>query len=752
MNSKYLGKKSLYSIIMFTLLSLTAFAQTEDIVHGNLIQFNDNGAWCWYQDERAVVDTTGGKLIIGSDASNNGVGGAPRDGDVEAVIFDLQSMTRLQKTILREGDPSVFYCDDHDAPAFLVGPDGRYISFYAAHRLETSSYYRIYDAGTWGSEVEFDWNTERPGGVNYNTTYSNLFYLSSQGRMFNFVRGHNDGSPNFMYSNDSGDTWAYGGQLSNTITGSAGYGRGYYKYWGNGVDRIDFITTETHPRNYNTSIYHGYVQGGKTYDSYGNEVDDDIYDSSSLPIIEDDFTTVFAANTVLNTYTMTHCWDEDVQRYEDGTIAAIISARTGGTSSDPDHCFIYCRFDGSNWTPTYLVKAGKKMYSSEEDYVGLGALDPNDPNTIYISTPYDPTDDATPLGVREIFKGVTSDSGATWTWTPITQNSVRDNFRPIVPKWNEDNTALLWWRGTYVSAQNFDAAIVGVIESSSDTTVLMNYVDATASNTFLADGSPLGATGPSSGAGAADDLWHWRTTYGNGDTILTSAESDGEDAPVIKTQTIAIEAGTYNVWVNFWGDTDDDWRIEAGLSSDNMQIFRQMACKQVDDSAHTTTLKLAEAGNIYLYQAYLGRVELEAGDTLEVFVDDEAIFIGTENTPVGDISRTWYDGISYARAGDISGVCFPDNEELPFGFDLKQNYPNPFSSITNISYTLSKTAYVNLSVFNILGQNVATLVDGEMSAGTQKTTWNAQKVPAGIYFLKMTVGNNSITKKALVAK
>lgn len=754
MHKKIFNNKFSHATILIILLSVTALGQTADIVYGNLIQFNDNGAWCWYQDERAVIDTTNSKLIVGSDGATEGVGGSPRSGDVEVVIFDLQLMIRQARYTLKESNTN-FYCDDHNVPGLLVSPDGKYIAFYAAHNREKLSYYRIYNSGTWGTETVFDWNAERPGGVNYNTTYSNLFYLSSEGRMFNFARGHDNGSPNFMYSDDSGDTWNYGGQLARSNIG--GYSRGYYKYWGNGVDRIDFICTETHPRNYNTSIYHGYVQNGNSYDSYGTEVDSDIYSDSHIPTAEDEFTTVFAANTVLNTYTMTNCWNDDIMRYEDGTIAAIISARTGGSSYDPNHAFIYCRFDGSEWKSTYLVNAGKKMYASEEDYVGLGALHPNDPNTIYISTPYDPEDNVTFLGVREIFKGVTSDSGATWSWTPITENSVRDNFRPIVPAWNEQNTALLWWRGTYYAAQSFDAAVVGIIENSTDSTVLMSYVDATSTNTFLADGSPLGATGPSSGAGASDNNWHWRTTYGNGDAVLTSAESSGgENAPVIKTQVTNIEEGTYDVWVNFWANPESDWRIEAGLNPDNMQIFRQMACKQVMSQDHNGELVLTGGGNTFLYQAYLERVVIEADDTLNVFIDDEAIQTGTANTQIGDICRTWYDGISYSHPGrhpgELSLVEYHEYDKTELGFNLDQNFPNPFSSSTNISYTILEPSNVKLSVYNMLGQEVAELINGKISTGSHSIEWNARNIPSGIYFMRMTVGDNSITKKTLLVK
>jgi hypothetical protein len=752
MIKKIITNKILLVTILFSTLNITAFGQTEDIVHGNLIQFNDNGAWCWYQDERSVIDTSGGELVVGSVASDSGCGNAPRFGDIDAVIFDLQSMTP-RKYILREGGGQ-FYCDDHHAPGILVRPDGKYTAFYAAHFGLQSSFFKIYDADVWSTEYEFNWDDSIPGGSDYQTTYSNLYYLSDEGRMFNFARGNDGGSPNFMFSDNGGNRWAYGGQLT-AGTGVGGYTKGYYKYWGNGIDRIDFICTETHPRNYNTSIYHAYIYNGKVFDSFGTEVDSNIYNRTFIPTTND-FTTVFPANTELNGYTMTHCWNNEIQTYEDGTIAAIISTRTGGGSSDPDHAFIYCRFNGSNWESTYLCQAGKKMYDSEEDYVGLGAIHPSDPNIIYLSTTYDPRDDATFLGVHEIFKGISNDNGITWAWKPITENSSRDNFRPIIPKWSEDNMALLWFRGTYFRAQEYDAAIVGIIEHSSDSIVMMNYVDATSENTFLEDGSSLIVTGPNDNPGAADNQWHRRTSYGNGNSVFTSAEIGFEDAPVIKTQVAGIEEGTYDIWANFWANPDDDWRIEAGLDPDSMRIFRQMACKQVVNGDHNIELVLTGEDNTFLYQAYLGRVLIEDNDTLNVFIDDEAIMVGTAGLEVGDICRTWYDGISYShpgqQPGNISIVECPKYDQYPLGFSLKQNYPNPFISNTIINYTLSKSAHIKLSVYNMLGQEVAELVNGYVNAGYHSTGWNEKTVSSGIYFIKMTVGDKSITKKALLAR
>jgi hypothetical protein len=403
-------KVSLFTIAITVLFQTVSFGQGQmDLVHGNLIQFNDNGAWCWYQDERAVVDKPGGKLILGSVASNNGFGGNSREGDVEAVIFDLQSGL-LEKYTLKEGNP-IFYADDHNAPAFLVRPDGKYLAMFAAHFNDTTSHYRIYETGVWGPEQIFDWNLERPGGANFQTTYSNVYYLSAEGYTYNFVRGNNK-SPNSMYSTDMGDSWSYGGQLTRNF--GVGYNNGYYRYWGNGVDRIDFVFTEYHPRDFNTSLFHGYIQNGQSYRSDGILVDDNILDTLNIPIPAD-FTRIFAANTVVQGKTMSRCWNIDVQWYDNGIITTIFKARINDTtppSNNPNHAFLYARYDGSTWTSTYLCRAGQKLYFSEQDYTGLGAMHPHDQNTIYISTPIDPRDD-TNLGNHEIFKGVTADHGAT---------------------------------------------------------------------------------------------------------------------------------------------------------------------------------------------------------------------------------------------------------------------------------------------------------------------------------------------------
>jgi hypothetical protein len=74
-------------------------------------------------------------------------------------------------------------------------------------------------------------------------------------------------------------------------------------------------------------------------------------------------------------------------------------------------------------------------------------------------------------------------------------------------------------------------------------------------------------------------------------------------------------------------------------------------------------------------------------------------------------------------------------------FTLKQNYPNPFNPSTTISFLLPQRSYVTLKVFNVLGREVATLVDGEMEAGEHTVNFNAKWIPSGVYFAQMKAGN-----------
>jgi hypothetical protein len=110
-----------------------------------------------------------------------------------------------------------------------------------------------------------------------------------------------------------------------------------------------------------------------------------------------------------------------------------------------------------------------------------------------------------------------------------------------------------------------------------------------------------------------------------------------------------------------------------------------------------------------------------------------------------------------------SGVSYPDyseNNNLISGFTLLQNYPNPFNPSTKIKYaiptvTLRKAQSdisVTLKVYDVLGNEIETLVNEEKTAGSYEVTWFAEKLPSGVYFYQLRVGELTQTKKMILTK
>ena len=241
-------------------LLLTAGVQGQDHVEGTLRMLNDNGAWSWFEDERAILDPLRGRLLVGSCASSSGVGGATRNGDIDVAWLDL-SAGRFGYFELH----NQLQADDHDTPALMVRPDGRYLALYGKHGNDPLTRYRTSiaagDATSWSSMTTY----QHGAGL----TYSNLYRLSESGRTYNFCRALNY-DPNLMYSDDDGSTWTGGAKL---LTEGGGGDRPYLRYASDGVRRVHLIATNRHPRNYDNSIYHGYLQDDKLHNSFGQIVD-----------------------------------------------------------------------------------------------------------------------------------------------------------------------------------------------------------------------------------------------------------------------------------------------------------------------------------------------------------------------------------------------------------------------------------------------------------------------------------------------
>lgn len=138
----------------------------------------------------------------------------------------------------------------------------------------------------------------------------------------------------------------------------------------------------------------------------------------------------------------------------------------------------------------------------------------------------------------------------------------------------------------------------------------------------------------------------------------------------------------------------------------------------------------------YLFVSNTGAViQIEAVDTLQGNS-------GTINITPG---KTAWNGPIVPLDVRVSDI-------VPAEFALKQNYPNPFNPSTTITYEVAATGFVSMKVYNMLGQQVGTLLNEVKSPGTYTLNWNAEGMPSGVYFYTMQADGFTATKRLVLLK
>ena len=177
-------------LICFGFLVCVGESGAADDFAGDLITFNENGAWSWFEGEQATIDSAHSKILVSSVANTHGADGMRRGGDIDVVSYDLASHTTQRFTLNNKLQEN-----DHDSAALLILPDGRYLASYSKHASDNCLRYRTSlrpgDASAWQPEETF---LTAAG-----TTYSNLFYLSKTNTIFDFYRDRGHGfDPNYL--------------------------------------------------------------------------------------------------------------------------------------------------------------------------------------------------------------------------------------------------------------------------------------------------------------------------------------------------------------------------------------------------------------------------------------------------------------------------------------------------------------------------------------------------------------------------
>jgi hypothetical protein len=145
------------------------------------------------------------------------------------------------------------------------------------------------------------------------------------------------------------------------------------------------------------------------------------------------------------------------------------------------------------------------------------------------------------------------------------------------------------------------------------------------------------------------------------------------------------------------------------------------------------------------------------------YTDASLLTAGMGGFPVGDLGwfPTQYASWKAQEATELAhiqsvlntgNVTSVRSTELPQTFQLEQNFPNPFNPSTVISYSVAKAGNVSLKVYNMLGQEVATLVNGYQAANSYDVNFNASGLSSGVYLYELRTGSNAIVKKMVLMK
>lgn len=184
-----------------------------------------------------------------------------------------------------------------------------------------------------------------------------------------------------------------------------------------------------------------------------------------------------------------------------------------------------------------------------------------------------------------------------------------------------------------------------------------------------------------------------------------------------------------------WDSSGNQVKVSWGVNSE-ISINRYAIERSSDGVSFTEVGTISAKGNTdttarYSYYDNIGNL-LSAKYRIRQITNDG----GQETTPVINFSLTNVDG----------------NYFSPLTFELLQNYPNPFNPETTIKFQIPNTARTLLKVYDILGREVATLVNQDLHAGNHSLNWDSSMVSSGVYFYRLTSGNFVDTKKMIVAK
>ncbi len=304
--------------------------------------------------------------------------------------------------------------------------------------------------------------------------------------------------------------------------------------------------------------------------------------------------------------------------------------------------------------------------------------------------------------------------------------------------------------GSHPSASNVDIFIDGEVYKEG-----MSYRSATPFEWFPAGESVDIAIAPAGSQSVADAIHTASLNLERGEnyTIIISGDLN-TDGPVetelgfwVIENTLAKSDDEENIAFFFFHGITDAPAVDAEVRSVGM-IAEGLDYGMVSDYHYM------QADN-QIFDFY----EAGSSDYLMNFVEDLSMYEGESATV---LLSGYMSGPRVAQLivvlgnGDVlmptNATSTDDDSEIPVEFALNQNYPNPFNPTTNISYSLPQASDVTIEVFNVQGQRVATLVNGQQSAGNHTVAFDAARLSSGVYLYRIQAGSFVETRKMMLIK
>lgn len=245
------------------------------------------------------------------------------------------------------------------------------------------------------------------------------------------------------------------------------------------------------------------------------------------------------------------------------------------------------------------------------------------------------------------------------------------------------------------------------------------------------------------------------------DTILYSGNSDLAFGRIIKN----AEDLNKDEIIDYCIASSDS--IYVYLSNNNPLIIRGYSLDTKGDINGDTISDLI-VGSDKKINVYFGSENFDINP--DIIIDDSLRYSTAYINIAGDLNNDQYDEIvslapnwpntenpqgkvyiySYKKITDVKDY----KGNRPNNFKLYQNYPNPFNPVTNIQYIIKSNQFVTLKIFDVLGKEIATLINEEKTAGKYEIEFNAAKynLSSGVYFYSITAGNFHQVKKMILAK